>query len=152
MNPSLGVNSCKQVSRFLATNLNTTFFLRTFISCVPCTVMSRDTPTTMHSAAMQYMNGRTVLAVSMGDQAGRRCCMKAELSGLRARGPGLASSLPMRGGSRGGPRGGRGGGGGSQSQQDKLLSTSRSVFRQRCLTHYYYSGLCQEIFPAGLAL
>ena len=81
MDPSLGVNSNIKCVPFLATDLkkkNT----RTLISCVPCTVMSKDTPTTRHSTAMQYMKGRTVLVVSMGDQAGRRCCMKAELSGL----------------------------------------------------------------------
>lgn len=35
------------------------------------------------------------MAVSMGDQAGSLCCLKAELSGLRARGPALAFALPM---------------------------------------------------------
>lgn len=38
-----------------------------------------------------------MLAVSMGDHAGSLCCLKAELSGLRAKGPALAFSLPMRG-------------------------------------------------------
>lgn len=37
-----------------------------------------------------------MLAVSIGDQAGNRCCLKAELSGLRAKGPGLPFTFPMR--------------------------------------------------------
>ena len=154
MKPSLGVNCLINLKVSLFSCIKPRVQRRTFISCVPCTVTSRDTPTTKHSAAMEYMKGSTVLAVSIGDQAGRRCCMKAELSGLRARGPGVAASLPMRGSPSGGPTGG-GGGGGSHSKQDTLLVPVLCFGRggSPCVfTHCFHSGLCQEIFPAGLAL
>lgn len=73
-----------------------------------------------------------MLAVSIGDQAGNRCCLKAELSGLRAKGPGLPFTFPMRARALA-----------SEEELDWQLETQKLRVNQpsSCLPDFYFSDI-----------
>ena len=91
----------------------------------------------------------------MGDQAGSLCCLKAELSGLRARGPALAFALPMTESSGWGRvmRPGKSDNKKTSKEQESSLSSLPVFFNAVLSAFLYLAPLpAKSLFPAGLGL